>query len=62
MINIQKHLSLINFSEETYNFHNDWINKIDYINETMKSIKKIQTDCFLLEMCTNNQDNKNIIF
>ena len=57
MINIQKHLNLINFSEETYNFHNDWINKIDYINETMKSIKKIQTDCFLLDLCSNNQDN-----
>ena len=55
MINIQKNLNLINFSEETYNFHNIWINKIDYINETMKSIKKVETDCSLLDLCTNNK-------
>ena len=57
MINIQKNLSLINFSDDTLKFHNKWINKIEYINEIMKSIKKIQTDCNLLEMCTNNNNS-----
>ena len=31
-----------------------WLSKLDYVNTSMRSIKKIQTDCNLLYNCTNN--------
>jgi exoribonuclease R len=35
-------------------FYNKWLNQIDYINTTMRSIKKVQNDCSLLDLCHNN--------
>ena len=32
-------------------FLNDWINRLDYINTSMRSIKKLQNDCSLLYNC-----------
>jgi len=55
MIQFQKVLNLINFSSENvYKFYDSWLNDLDYINITMRSIRKIQTDCSLLDLCSNN--------
>ena len=35
-------------------FYNKWINRIDYINETNRNIKKIQSQCELLHLFTTN--------
>jgi exoribonuclease R len=56
MIQFQKCLGLINLSENTTTFYDKWLNEIDYINTTMRSIRKIQTDCSLLDLCNNNPD------
>uniref|UniRef100_A0A6C0DGR5 RNB domain-containing protein n=1 Tax=viral metagenome TaxID=1070528 RepID=A0A6C0DGR5_9ZZZZ len=56
MIQFQKMLNLIDLSENVIQFYNDWINDLDYINTTMRSIRKIQTDCSLLDLCSNNPD------
>ena len=37
-------------------FLNEWILRLDYINTSMRSIKKIQTDCQLLFNCTKNPE------
>jgi exoribonuclease R len=54
MIQIQQVLNIIQFSENVNNFYNKWIQDIDYINKTTRSIKKVQVDCLLLNMCQTN--------
>ena len=54
MIQLQTNLGLIKYSEKAYQFYGDWLEKIDYINTTMRAIRKIQYDCSLLEMCVNS--------
>ena len=39
---------------ETNAFYEQWFQKIDYINETGRAIKKTQMECELLELCTKN--------
>jgi len=56
MIKFQKCLGLINLSENTTTFYDKWLNELDYINTTMRSIRKIQTDCSLLDLCNSNPD------
>lgn len=51
---LQINLNLNNFGPEFYKFYEYWIGRIDYINTTMRAIRKIQNDCSLLEMCVNN--------
>jgi exoribonuclease R len=53
---ISKSLSIIeNVSSDADEFFNDWINRMDYINTSMRSIRKIQTDCHILHECFNNE-------
>ena len=35
-------------------FYKRWIEKIEYINITMRSIRKVQNDCALLNVCVND--------
>ena len=37
-------------------FYNQWLGDLDYINITMRSIRKVQCDCSLLDLCNNNPD------
>jgi exoribonuclease R len=53
---ISKSLGIIrNISENCENFVNEWKYKLDYINSSMRSIRKIQTDSQLMCMCFNNE-------
>jgi len=51
---LQQNLLLVDYSSNFNNFYKKWCDKLDYINTTMRAIRKIQHDCNLLEMCTNN--------
>jgi hypothetical protein len=62
MIQFQKNMGLINLSEGVYKFYDNWLKDLDYINTTMRSIRKIQTDCSLLDLCNNNPDIVNNIY
>lgn len=48
-------------AEEFYQF---WTSpeKMDYINRTMKAIRKIQNDCALLDLCVKNQELQKDIY
>jgi hypothetical protein len=35
-------------------FYNKWLNELEYINTTMRSIKKVQNDCNLLHQCNTD--------
>ena len=56
MIQFQKKLGLINLSENVIKFYDNWLNDLEYINTTMRSIRKIQTDCSLLDLCNNSPE------
>jgi exoribonuclease R len=50
ILNMIKIMNLTSADE----FYNKWIDRIDYINETNRNIKKIQSQCELLHLFTTN--------
>lgn len=56
MIKLQQNKGLIQLSDDATIFYDKWIAKIDYINITMRAIRKVQIDCTLLDACFNNPD------
>lgn len=53
MIQFQINTNMIGFKENTVQFYNKWIGEIEYINITMKAIRKVQNHCSLLDLCVN---------
>lgn len=50
-----QYFSLVNsISNDAFAFLNYWIDHLDYLNISMRSIRKIQTDCAIIEKCFNN--------
>jgi exoribonuclease R len=45
-----------NISKDANNFLLDWLEKLDYINGSMRSIRKVQTDCEVVNRCFTNPD------
>ena len=54
MMNIQKHLKLLSMSSSGVEFYNNWIGRLEYINTTMRAIRRVQTDCTMLNMFKKN--------
>jgi len=48
LVQLQKSLGLVDFNEKAYSIYNNWTNKINLLNERMRSIKKLQTKSKLL--------------
>ena len=62
MIKFQENYSLIKLSSDALEFYNKWIGKLDYINVTMRSIRKVQNECSLLNACYNNPETLEKIY
>ena len=67
IILFKKYSFVKNISENADAFVNEWIKKLDYVNISMRSIKKLQTDCTLLYNCIMKpsyliQHHKGIVF
>jgi exoribonuclease R len=56
IIQLQKNLNMIELGNETNIFYNKWITNIEYINTTMRNIRKVQNECNLLSMCATSID------
>ena len=56
MIKLQSVLGLVKLSENVDKFYDKWLRDLDYINTTMRSIRKVQCDCTLLDLCANNAE------
>jgi exoribonuclease R len=57
LLNIIKFQTIIPVDKLSNNamiFYDKWLNEIDYINTTMRSIRKVQCDSSLLDLCHNN--------
>jgi hypothetical protein len=51
------HLSLVrNVSEDARLFVEKWTKEMDYVNTAMRSIRRVQTDCELMNRCFNMPD------
>lgn len=62
IIKIQEHLLLFKMSNDASLFYEKWIKKIEYINEKMTNIRKIQNDCSILHLCITNSAIINEIY
>ena len=49
--NLQSKLGLFKHNHKSEQFMTKWNNRLDYINKTMRSIRKVQNDCSLLDKC-----------
>jgi len=56
MIKIQQLMDMDQLTEDAYKFYDQWSNDIDYINMTTRAIRKVQNECSLLDLCSNNPD------
>ena len=51
IINLQDKLNICTFSQGSKIFYDNWMKELDYINQTMRAIRKVQNDSSLLAMC-----------
>lgn len=63
LLNIIKFQETINIhrNEKAIQFYQRWTNDeaFEYINTTMRSIRKVQNDCSLLKLCTSDENIMN---
>jgi exoribonuclease R len=56
IIQFQQNTGIIKLSDNANNFYRKWLDELDYINTTMRSIRRIQNDCNLLHMCSTSPE------
>ena len=56
IIKFQQNTGITKLSEKSDEFYNKWVSNLEYINTTMRSIRKVQVDCTLLDLCANNDN------
>ena len=54
MIKFQQNNGLLELSENATLFYQKWIAQLDYINITMRAIRKVQVDCHMLHLCNTD--------
>ena len=54
LICIQKSLRMVTLTEKADSFYKEWIGQMEYINTSMRSIRKVQTDCDLITLVTKD--------
>jgi len=56
IIKFQQAFSIHKLSDGAITFYDSWLRELDYINTTMRAIRKVQIDCNLLNLCFTNPD------
>ena len=54
-MNLQDKPGICKYSEKSKIFHEKWGESLEYINTTMRAIRKVQNDCSLLNMFADKQ-------
>ena len=54
IIKFQQNFQMINLSQNASSFYDNWLNELEYINVIMRSIRRVQCDCDLLSICSND--------
>ena len=57
ILKLQDVLGLVKLEGEALGFYNKWTSdeSVDYINQTMRSIRRVQNECSLLSMCQEDE-------
>ena len=57
IIEFQDSISLFKYSDKSKKFYEKWTNdsQFEYMNTTMRAIRKVQNDCSLLKMCSTDK-------
>ena len=55
-IKLQQLMGIYNFTSHANDFYNKWIKRLDYINTTMRAIRKVQNDCSILNVVNNQPE------
>ncbi len=55
MLQIQIKLGLSSFNSDANDFYTVWINDLDYINKSMRAIRKVQNKCEILDLCDKDE-------
>lgn len=63
IIQLQKNKNMCKISDEGLLFLEKWSsqNMVDYMNTTMRSVRKVQNSCFMMKACHNNNELLNKI-
>ncbi len=56
IIKFQQVFNIHKLSDNALTFYDNWLKELEYINTTMRAIRKVQIDCNLLNLCFNNPD------
>ena len=56
MIQFQQNMNMLRLEEEASSFYINWVSKLDYINTTTRAIRKVQSDCSFLSMCSKQSE------
>jgi len=56
IIKFQQNKGMVALSDNAAKFYDNWIGELEYINVTMRAIRKIQCDCSLLDLCINKPE------
>ena len=56
IIQFQQNEGIFQYSNLGNEFYKKWITDMDYINNTMKTIRKVQNQCELLDLCNKNPE------
>jgi hypothetical protein len=56
IIKFQQTFALHKLSDGALLFYDNWLKELEYINTTMRAIRKVQIDCNLLNLCFNSPD------
>tara|TARA_Y100000816_G_C25969347_1_gene505812 strand:+ start:27 stop:671 length:645 start_codon:yes stop_codon:yes gene_type:complete len=51
---LQENIGILKMNKGYKQFKKKWIENIDYINKTMRSIRKVQNECELLTLCSTD--------
>ena len=62
IIKFQQNKNMVELSDNASKFYDNWINELEYINITMRAIRKIQCDCSLLDLCINSPETMEKIY
>lgn len=55
MLQFQINKKMVTYSDDAKDFYKHWIERMDYINMTMRTIRKLQSDCVMLDLCKNDE-------
>ena len=62
IIKFQQNTGIIHLSENANVFYQKWLDELEYINTSMRAIRKVQNDCNLLHMCSTTPEVMDAVY